>query len=48
VWNATIAILRNNEEPFQQLVNELDQREKVKGAKLRNILAKVRRIPAWT
>jgi hypothetical protein len=48
VWNATIAILRNNEEPFQQLVNELDQREKVKGSKLRNILAKVRRIPAWT
>jgi hypothetical protein len=44
VWDATIAILRNNEEPFKQLVQQLHEREKVKGRALRNILAQVKRV----
>ena len=44
VWNAALAILFANEEPFNRLVQALHEKEKVKGARLRHVLAQVRRV----
>jgi hypothetical protein len=44
VWNATIAILRANRDPFQQLARHLHRNGEVKGDKLRAVLTQVRRI----
>jgi hypothetical protein len=44
VWGVTISILRANYEPFNALVQALHEKEKVKGARLRQVLAQVRRI----
>ena len=44
VWNVALAILLANQEPFNCLVQCLHEKEKVKGAKLRHVLAQVKRI----
>jgi hypothetical protein len=44
VWGVAIAILRINREPFLQLAKHLQQTDKIKGGKLRSVLAQVRRI----
>jgi hypothetical protein len=44
VWDVTIAILRANRGPFQQLADHLHRTEKIKGGKLRAVLAQIRRI----
>jgi hypothetical protein len=44
VWRVTISILRANHGPFFQLAEHLNQYERIKGGKLRKLLAKVQRI----
>jgi hypothetical protein len=44
VWNVTIAILLANRGPFQQLAEHLHRTEKIKGGKLRAVLAQIRTI----
>ena len=44
VWDVTIAILRNNREPFMQVAELLDKRKRVKGGKLHKILDQVKRV----
>ena len=46
VWGVAIAILFHNREPFMQLAGYLDEHERVKGGKLREVLAQVKRIAA--
>lgn len=43
VWDEVIAILRENRKAFAQLVNRLDQQQRVEGVKLRKILSKISR-----
>jgi hypothetical protein len=44
VWTVTLAILRANWEPFNQIVQLLHQKQSVQGARLRHALAQVRGI----
>jgi hypothetical protein len=44
VWRVAIAIVRGNPVPFMQVVEQLHEREKLQGARLAKILARVRRI----
>jgi hypothetical protein len=44
VWKVALTILWKNCDPFNQLVRHLHERERVKGSKLRAVLAQVRRI----
>lgn len=44
VWGVAITILHANREPFMRLVEHLHRTEMVKGDKLRDVLAQVRRI----
>jgi hypothetical protein len=44
VWDAAVAILRNNWDLFQQLAQELYRRHRIKGSALQKILSKVKRI----
>jgi hypothetical protein len=44
VWGVAITILRANHEPFTQLAGHLNQHTRVQGAKLRKVLAQVKRI----
>ena len=44
VWNVALAILFANQEPFNCLVQCLHEKEKVKGARLRHVLAQVKRV----
>jgi hypothetical protein len=47
VWGVAVAIVRNNRDPFMQLVEHLHQHQKIKGGKLHAILANVKRIASW-
>ena len=44
VWGVAVAILRNNRQPFTQLAEHLHECGRVKGSKLREALAQVKRI----
>jgi hypothetical protein len=44
VWRVALDILFGNREPFMRLVEHLQQHERIKGGKLRSVLAQVRRI----
>jgi hypothetical protein len=44
VWGVAVAILCANRKPFMRLADHLHQHERIKGGKLRNVLAQVRRI----
>jgi len=44
VWRVAVAILCENWEPFMRLVEHLQRHGKIKGSKLRTMLAQVRRI----
>jgi hypothetical protein len=44
VWDVAIAIVRNNRDPFMQVVEHLHAHQAIKGGKLRTILATVKRI----
>jgi hypothetical protein len=44
VWSVAFNIIRKNHEPFSQLATLLHQHERVKGGKLHEVLAQVRRI----
>lgn len=43
VWDTTLNILHNNREPFQRLAELLQERQEIKGKKLRDVLAQIRR-----
>jgi hypothetical protein len=44
VWGVALAILRANQEPFQQLVQLLHRKGKAQGSGLRKVMAQVQRI----